>query len=206
MSDADAQQFYTKYHTQHISDRQQNPLGCSGESAGGEIIAKAKAPGADFAALAKQYSDDPAQRTKAATTGLLTNPPSTCPEFKQAAFSLKPGEITPDPVASPQYGYFIIKLDAVKSSLPADYAKNKAKYIDAIRQQKAQDKYQALMTGLKAAAKIDVKDPALAGDRALAEAAQQGNPGAVSAEAAGRTGRLPAGIEGEPARAAKKRP
>jgi tetratricopeptide (TPR) repeat protein len=79
-------------------------------------------------------------------------------------------------VASPQFGYFIIKLDSVKTDLPADFEKNKAKYIGQIRQQLAQDKYQTLMTGLTDSAKVDVTDPALAGDRAFAQAGRQGNP------------------------------
>ncbi len=98
------------------------------------------------------------------------------PEFKKAAFSLKPGEVTPDVVASPQFGYFIIKLDEVKSSLPPDFEKNKAKYMADIKQQQAQSKYQDLMSSLKDSAKIDIKDPALAGDRALSEASRLGNP------------------------------
>ena len=99
------------------------------------------------------------------------------PEFKKAAFSLKPGEVTPDVVSSPQFGYFIIKLDDVKSSLPADFEKNKAKYIGDIKQQQAQEKYQELMTSLKDGAKIEVKDPSLAGDRAFALASRMGTPG-----------------------------
>ena len=178
VSDADARQFYTKYHTQHILIGNKTRSDAQARAQAAEIIAKAKAPGADFSALAKQYSDDPGTKDKGGDDGFIDQSTQYVPEFKQAAFSLKPGEVTPDPVQSPQYGYFVIKLDAVKSSLPADFAKNKATYINAIRQQKAQDKYQALMTSLKAAAKIDVKDPALAGDRALAEAGQAGNPAA----------------------------
>lgn len=174
VSDADAQQFYTKYHTQHILIGNKTRSDAQAKAQAAEIIAKAKAPGADFGALAKQYSDDPGSKDKGGDDGFIDQSTNYVPEFKQAAFSLKPGGITPDPVASPQYGYFIIKLDAVKSSQPADFAKNKAMYVNAIRQQKAQDKYQALLTTLKAAAKIDVKDPALAGDRALAEAGQAG--------------------------------
>ncbi len=176
VSDDEAKQFYTKYHTRHILIGNKTRSDAQAKAQAAEIIAKAKAPGADFAALAKLYSDDPGSKDKGGDDGFIDQSTQYVPEFKQAAFSLKSGEVTPDPVASPQYGYFIIKLDAVQSSLPADFAKNKAKYTEAIRQQKAQDKYQALMTSLKAAAKIDVKDPALAGDRALAEAGQAGNP------------------------------
>ncbi len=176
VTDADAQQFYTKYHTRHILIGNKTRSDAQAKAQAIEIIAKAKAPGADFAALAKQYSDDPGTKAKGGDDGFIDETTPYVPEFKQAAFSLKPGEITPDPVYVPQYGYFVIKLDAVKSNLPPDFEKNKAKYLDQIKQQKAQDKYQALMASLKTAAKIDVKDPALAGDRAFAQAEQSGNP------------------------------
>ena len=176
VTDADATQFYTKYHTQHILIDNKTRSDAQAKAQAAQIIQKAQSPGADFGALAKQYSDDPGTKAKGGDDGFIDQSTPYVPEFKQAAFSLKPGEITPDPVSVPQYGYFIIKLDNVKTSLPPDFAKNKAKYLDQIRQQKAQDKYQALMTGLKAGAKVDVKDPALAGDRAFALAEQGGSP------------------------------
>ena len=176
VSDNEARQFYTQYHTRHILIDNKSRSDAQAKVQAAQIIAKAKAPGADFAALAKQYSDDPGSKNKGGDDGFIGESTGYVPEFKQAAFSLKPGEVTPDPVASPQYGYFIIKLDAVKSNLPADFDKNKAKYIGTIQQQKAQEKYQTLMTGLKDSAKIDVKDPELAGDQAFAQAGQAGVP------------------------------
>ena len=176
VTDDQARQFYTKYHTQHILIDNKHRSDAQAKAQAIQIIAKATAPGADFGALAKQYSDDPGTKAKGGDDGWIDQSTPYVPEFKQAAFSLKPGEVTPDPVASSQFGYFVIKLAAVKTDLPADFEKNKAKYLDQIRQQTAQDKYQTLMSGLKDSAKIDVKDPALAGDRALSEAGQQGNP------------------------------
>ena len=182
VSDADARQAYTKYHTRHILIDNKKRSDVQAKAQALEILAKAKAPGADFAALANQYSDEPGnldpkthKGVKGGDDGFIDESTSYFPaEFKKAAFSLKPGEVTPDVVVSPQYGYFIIKLDAVKTALPADFEKNKAKYLGQIKQQRAQDKYQAMMTSLKDSAKIDVKDPALAGDRAFAKAGQSG--------------------------------
>ena len=127
VTDADARQFYTKYHTRHILIDNKSRSDAQAKAQAEQIILKAKAPGADFAALAKQYSDDPGTKAKGGDDGFIDETTGYVPEFKQAAFSLKPGEITPDPVAVPQYGYFVIKLDAVKSNLPADFDKNKAK-------------------------------------------------------------------------------
>ncbi len=176
VSEDAVKQFYTKYRTQHILIDTKSRSDAQAKEQAVQIIAKAKAPGADFAALARQYSDDPGTKAKGGDDGFIDQATQYIPEFKQAAFSLKPGEITPDPVLSTRYGYFVIKLDDVKTQMPPDFEKNKAKYTDAIRQQTTQDKYQALLTTLKDGAKIDVKDPALAGDRAFAEAGQLGSP------------------------------
>ena len=174
VDDDSARQFYTKYHTRHILIDNKKRSDVQAKAQALEILAKAKAPGADFAALAKQYSDDPGTKAKGGDDGFIDENTQYIPEFKKAAFSLKPGEVTPDPVASTQYGYFIIKLDEVKVALPPDFEKNKAKYLAQIKQQRAGAKYQELMKSLQDSAKIDIKDPALAGDRAFAKAGQLG--------------------------------
>jgi len=174
VDEAQARQYYTKYHTRHILIDNKKRSDVQAKAQAQAILAKAKAPGADFAALAKQYSDDPGTKVKGGDDGLIDENTEYIPEFKKAAFSLKPGEVTPDLVVSPQYGYFIIKLDAVKSDLPADFEKNKAKYLGQIKDTRAKAKYQEMLASLEASAKVDVKDPALAGDRALAEASRSG--------------------------------
>ena len=183
VNDDDARRFYTKYHTRHILIDNKKRSDVQAKAQAQEILAKAKAPGADFAALANQYSDDPGNQdpkthkgVKGGDDGWIDENTPYVPEFKKAAFSLKPGEVTPDLVVSPQFGYFLIRLDAVKTDLPADFEKNKAKYLNDIKQQQVQAKYQDLLVGLKTAAKIDVKDPALAGDRAFSQAGRQSNP------------------------------
>lgn len=181
VSDDDARQFYTKYHTRHILIDNKKRSDVQAKAQAQEILAKAKAPGADFAALANQYSDDPGNQdpkthkgVKGGDDGFIDENTQYVPEFKKAAFSLKPGEVTPDPVVSPQFGYFVIKLDATKTDLPADFEKNKAKYLAQIKDARAKTKYQEVMASIKDSAKIDVKDPSLAGDRAFSQAGQQG--------------------------------
>ncbi len=65
------------------------------------------AKGADFAALAKQYSTDTGSATKGGDLGWFGKG-AMVPEFETAAFSLKVGEIS-QPVKS-QYGYHIIQV------------------------------------------------------------------------------------------------
>lgn len=186
VSEADVRQFYLKYHTQHILIDNKTRSDAQAKVQAAQILAKAQARGADFGALAKQYSDDPGTKAKGGDDGLidsLTPPFLASPEFKKAAFSLKTGQITPELVAVPQSGYFIIKLDAIQNALPKDYEAKKKDYIaqytaqaDQNAQQEGQAKLQALVSDLHDKAKIDIKNPALAGDNALTLAGRQGDP------------------------------
>jgi peptidyl-prolyl cis-trans isomerase SurA len=63
--------------------------------------------GADFAALAKEYSDDPGSASKGGDLGTVKRG-VFYPEFEAAAFALAPGELS-DVVESP-VGYHIIQL------------------------------------------------------------------------------------------------
>jgi peptidyl-prolyl cis-trans isomerase D len=73
------------------------------------LAARAKVPGADFAKLANENTDDPSGKT---TGGKL--PPFShgqmVPEFEEAAFSMAPGEIR-GPIKT-QFGYHIIKVES----------------------------------------------------------------------------------------------
>ena len=71
----------------------------------------AKAPGADFAQLAKQYSDDLGSRNQGGDLGWLQKG-DTDPAFDSALFAMKKGQIS-DPVLSPE-GYHIIDLKDVR--------------------------------------------------------------------------------------------
>lgn len=171
-----ARQFYTQYHTRHILVDNKSKSDVQAKALAEQILAKAKAPGADFAALAKQYSDDPGTKAKGGDDGFIDESTGYVPEFKNAAFSLKPKQVAPDLVVSPRFGYFIIKLDEIKSSVPPDFDKNIPRYVSQVQQQRAQAKSEAMLTSLKDSAKIEVSDPALAGDRALTAAMRGGNP------------------------------
>ncbi|HEY2015427.1 MAG TPA: peptidylprolyl isomerase [Bryobacteraceae bacterium] len=80
-----------------------------------EALAKATelrknlAAGADFAALATAESDDTTSATKGGDLGTFKKG-QMVPSFDQAAFSLKPGELS-EPVKS-QFGYHLIRVEA----------------------------------------------------------------------------------------------
>jgi foldase protein PrsA len=70
-----------------------------------EALKKAKS-GGDFAALAKQYSDDPGSGPRGGELGSFTHRAMVQP-FSEAAFALKPGEVSA--VVETDFGFHVIK-------------------------------------------------------------------------------------------------
>lgn len=71
--------------------------------------------GADFAELAKEKSLDPSAKTQGGNLGFFTRD-EMVPEFADAAFKLKDGEIS-QPVKT-QYGWHIIQVQAHRTTTP----------------------------------------------------------------------------------------
>ena len=88
-----------------------------------KVDALAAAPGANFAALAKQYSDDLGSKNQGGDLGWL-GLGDTDPAFQAAMVALKPGQISKPVLTSD--GYHIIKLLAARagSTKPFDQVKD----------------------------------------------------------------------------------
>jgi peptidyl-prolyl cis-trans isomerase D len=71
------------------------------------VLAKATAPGADFAALARQYTEDEASKADGGSLGAFGHG-RMVKEFDDAAWALSPGQISG--LVKTQYGYHIIKV------------------------------------------------------------------------------------------------
>lgn len=90
-----------------------------------EILKKIKA-GEDFAKLAADISDDTGSKTKGGELGFFPKGRMVKP-FEDAAFSLKPGEVSE--IVETQFGYHIIKVEEKKEPgmEPFDTVKEKIK-------------------------------------------------------------------------------
>ena len=98
-----------------------------------DILKQVKAPGADFAALAKKYSEDDGSK---ATGGDLDyfSKGRMVPEFESAAFSMQPGQIS-DLVKS-QFGFHIIKVVDKKPASTRTLDEARAQILDTIASQR----------------------------------------------------------------------
>ncbi|MCL6639003.1 MAG: peptidylprolyl isomerase [Firmicutes bacterium] len=98
--------------------------------------------GKDFAELAAEKSEDEGTR---ANGGLYTfSKDEAVKEFSDAAFALKPGEYTKEPVKT-GYGYHVIKLE---KRIPAEvepYDSVKQQIIDQLNEQAKRDRFSAFM-------------------------------------------------------------
>lgn len=108
-----------------------------------EIRKKIVEGGADFAELAKKESDDTGSGARGGDVGSFGHG-QMVPEFEQAAFAAKPGEITP--VVRTQFGYHIIKVES-KESTPFDTVKA------GLEKREHQKRLQAALDEMKDAAK-----------------------------------------------------
>ena len=114
------------------------------------LLKQAKA-GGDFAALAKENSDDPGSKIRGGDLGFFDRN-TMVKEFADAAFALKVGDISG--VIETQYGYHIIKVtDRQKGGL-TPFDKAKADIVTALQNKKKSELFRQLIEKIKAQAKI----------------------------------------------------
>jgi len=112
-----------------------------------DILARAK-KGEDFAALAKQYSEDPGSKDNGGLyedfgRGKMVKP------FEDAAFSVAVGQVSG--IVETTYGYHILKIETrKKETQPLDQVK--AQIEAQLKQQKQNTVFNGLLTRLKAKA------------------------------------------------------
>lgn len=120
-----------------------------------KAVIKSLGEGKDFAELAKEKSTDP-NKSDGGDLGYFRKG-QMVPEFETAAFAMQKGEVSKTPVKT-QFGWHVIKVEDKRIAPPPPLEQVK----DQIRQIIMRDKYLELIKTSKDAAKIEVKDPALA--------------------------------------------
>src|SRR5215471_8003557 len=106
-----------------------------------DLIAQLK-KGADFAELAKKYSQDEESAKKGGDLDFFPHG-RMVEEFDKVAFSLKPGEMTDTPVKS-QFGYHIIKVVDRKPATQKTLAEVRGQIEDQLKWEQAQNEAQKL--------------------------------------------------------------
>ena len=115
-----------------------------------EMIRAKALKGADFAKLAQEYSDDPGSKGRGGDLGYFQKG-RMVPEFEQAAFALKVGQVS-QPVKT-TFGYHIIKVEGKKPSKQESFKDVQQK----IRQKLEREKQISLRDAI--VAKLEKKYP-----------------------------------------------
>jgi peptidyl-prolyl cis-trans isomerase D len=108
------------------------------------VLAKAKS-GADFAELAKQYSEDESNSKTGGDLGFFGRG-AMVPEFEQAAFGLDPGQISD--IVKTQFGFHVIKVTEKKSGETRSFEDVRTQIEDQLKWERAQQDAQRIAEDL----------------------------------------------------------
>ncbi len=141
-----------------------------------EVYKEATAPGADFAALAKEYSDDPGSKDKGGTYGPYSldqfKTMGFVKEFVDGALSLKVGQVG-KPIKT-QFGYHVLKLNDRGIPKGDDYDKEYKEAEDNLFYSMTQDPNSAFTKWIQelnqeAVKNMKILDPGLRAYRLMAD-------------------------------------
>jgi len=130
-----------------------------------DVLKKATAPSADFAALAKQYSEDDSNNQNGGDLDYFGRGRMVA-EFEQAAFGMKAGEISN--LVKTAFGFHIIKVVDNKSDQTRPLAEVRTELEDQLKWQKAQAEAERLAKSLEATTKTPADLDKAAKERNLA--------------------------------------
>ncbi|MDR3608008.1 MAG: peptidylprolyl isomerase [Oligoflexia bacterium] len=155
LSDAAARKYYesnkTKYSTEQV--HAQHILVADEEKAR-EVLKMAKAPNADFQALAEKVSIDPSAKNNRGDLGYFGRDRMVS-EFTDAAFAAGNGEIV-GPIKT-AYGYHIIKVIDKKAGKPLAYDEVELRVKNELQKQLTEN----YVGKLRKTAKVEVNEKAL---------------------------------------------
>lgn len=106
------------------------------------VLAEARKPKADFAALANKYTDEEIGKTRGGDLDFFGRE-QMVPEFSEAAFNLKVGEISD--LVKTQYGYHIIKVTDRRDAVTRTLTEVHAQIEDQLKWERAQAEAQRIV-------------------------------------------------------------
>jgi len=155
VSAQDEQRYYEEHRTQystpeevqasHILLKTEGKDDAAVKKEAEDLLAKVKG-GADFAELAKKYSQDEGSGAKGGDLGFFVRE-AMVKEFSDAAFALEPGQLSTAPVKS-QFGYHIIKTVAKKAATNSSLEQVRLQIDDAIKYERAAKEVDRVATSL----------------------------------------------------------
>jgi peptidyl-prolyl cis-trans isomerase SurA len=145
------------------------------------ILTKIK-NGADFAEMAKEYSQDPGTKGKGGDLGFFRRR-QMVKEFDNAAFNLKVGEVSG--VIKTRFGYHLIKVTDQKKYPSFDADKEELKKL--FQKTRYQDEYDSLVANLKTKYNFKVIGKTLDYISSNSDSARIGNDSALIANTKGMT-------------------
>jgi peptidyl-prolyl cis-trans isomerase D len=141
------------------ADGKVDPEGVEAAKAKAEDVQRQLKAGANFADLAKKYSEDPGSAQNGGLLPPLTKG-RTVPEFEQAAFNTPKGQTTD--IIRTSYGFHIIQVEDKQTARLKPLDEVKAQIEPAIRQQKAGAAAQNLANSVQSLARSAGLDKAAA--------------------------------------------
>jgi len=117
------------------------------------VIAEARGE-ADFAGLAKKYSDDPGAANDGGDLGTFKKG-DMLPEIESAVITMNPGEIS-DIVTTPA-GFHIIKLEEVSAAKVKPFETVKATIEETLYRKKSEERFKQWADELRKGAAVDIK-------------------------------------------------
>ena len=124
----------------------------------------AKAPGADFAALAKKFSEDESNNANGGDLDYFGRGRMVA-EFEQAAFAMKNGEISD--LVKTAFGFHIIKMVDNKPETTRPLAEVRTEIEDQLKWQKAQAEAEKIAKSLEATMKTPADLDRIAKERSM---------------------------------------
>ncbi len=111
-------------------------------------LAEARRSGADFAEIARRRSSGPGSR-EGGDLGFFKRA-DMIPEFAEAAFALRPGEISPNPVRT-SFGWHVIRVEERRSAQPPSFEEAR----ESLRSQAFEEGVNAAVERIRGAARVE---------------------------------------------------